>query len=285
MIGVTGATGQLGRWVLTFLLQRCPTHEIVAAVRSPEKAAEWAAQGVIVREADYDRPETLEQAFKGLDKVLLISSSAVGRRIEQHRHVLEAAKNAGVSLIVYTSLLHADTSPLQPIAEEHQQTEAMIKGSGLDYVILRNGWYTENYEMRVRSAVVTGELVGACGKGRISSAARRDYAEAAAIVLTTEGHEGKTYELAGDEGWTMEELAQVLSRHLGKEIPYRNLPPDEYAAFLAQSGLPEPVAKMLASWETAIANDCLFEDSGQLRTLIGRPTTPLAVTVAEWLNK
>ncbi|MFN4179872.1 MAG: SDR family oxidoreductase, partial [Armatimonadota bacterium] len=229
MICVTAATGKLGREVVKFLLNKVTPNELVLAVRNPEKAQDFTQRGVVVREADYDRPETLEKAFKGVRKLLLISSPSVGRRVEQHRNVVEAAKQAGVETIVYTSVLHADRSRLGVIAEEHRQTEATIKSSGLDYTFLRNGWYVENYEPTVKNAVVQGFIIGSAGEGKISAAPRLDYAEAAAVVLTTEGHSGKVYELAGDEACAMKGLADEISRLTGKEISDRNGNADEYA--------------------------------------------------------
>ncbi|GIX07898.1 MAG: NAD(P)-dependent oxidoreductase [Candidatus Poribacteria bacterium] len=284
MIGVTGSTGNLGRLVVAALLRRgVPANRVVALARDLKKAAGLAAQGVIVRQADYTQPETLERALVGVERLLLISANEIGKRVEQHRNVIQAARRVGVGGLVYTSLLHADRSELS-LADEHRQTEVLIQESGLGFTLLRNGWYTENYESNVRAALAHGVLVGSAGEGRISSAARADYAEAAAAVLTTEGHTGKTYELAGDESWTMSDLARTLSRLTGREIPYRNLSPEEYAAVLAQSGLPEPVAQMIAEWDRAIARGALFDESRQLSHLIGRPTTPMEQTVAQWVH-
>lgn len=284
MICVTAATGQLGRKVVEFLLDKVTLSELVLAVRSPEKAQEFAQRGLVVREADYDRPETLREAFEGVRKLLFISSPSVGRRVEQHRNVIEAAKHSGVETIVYTSVLHADRSRLGIIAEEHRQTEAMIKESGLGYTILRNGWYVENYSSLVKTAVSQGFIVGCAGKGKISAAPRLDYAEAAAVVLTTEGHLGKTYELAGDEAFTMEELAAEISRQTGKEISYKNVKPEEYVQWLVSTGVPETFARFLASLEEAIAEGDLFDDSHQLSQLLGRPTTSWRVVIAEILH-
>lgn len=284
MICVTAATGKLGREVVKFLLNKVTPNELVLAVRNSEKAQEFAQRGVVVREADYDHPETLEKAFKGVRKLLLISSPSVGRRVEQHRNVIEAAKQAGVETIIYTSVLHADRSRLGVIAEEHRQTEAIIKSSGLDYTFLRNGWYVENYEPTVKNAIVQGFIIGSAGEGKISAAPRSDYAEAAAVVLTTEGHSGKVYELAGDEAFTMKELAEEISRLTGKEISYRNVNADEYARWLMSTGLPENVARFLASMEEAIAQGDLFDDSQQLGQLIGRPTTSWRLVIVEILR-
>jgi NAD(P)H dehydrogenase (quinone) len=281
-IGITGATGQLGRRVIEALKARMPPADVVALVRSPPKAA---GLGVQVREADYDRPGTLDSALPGIDTLLLISASEVGRRAAQHRTVIQAAGNAGVKRLVYTSLLHADTSPLGSLADEHRATEAALKASGLPCTILRNGWYTENYTARVAGALASGTLVGSADGGKISSATRADYADAAVAVLADDRHVGTTYELAGDEAYTLSELAAEVSRQTGRSIPYRNLPESEFAAVLAGLGLPQSLAGAIAAWDVGAAQGALFDDSRQLSALIGRPTTPLAAAVAAALSE
>lgn len=279
-IAITGATGQLGRHVIAQLLAKVPAQQIVALVRTPAKAADL---GVPARAADYARPDTLPAALAGVDQLLLISSSEVGQRTAQHRNVIDAAKAAGVKHLVYTSLLHADTSPLS-LAQEHRETEALIKASGLPYTVLRNGWYTENYLGSAKQAVEAGALIGSAGDGQISSATRADFAAAAVTVLTTPGHEGRTYELAGDESYTLSQLAEALSQHSGKPVPYRNLPVADYAAALASFGLPGWLAEAIAGWDADAANGALFDDQKGLSQLIGRPTTPLRVAVADALR-
>lgn len=279
-IAITGATGQLGRLVVPLLRRRLPDEPLVALVRVPAKAADL---GIEAREADYDRPDTLAAALRGVDTLLFISSSEVGRRVAQHRAVVEAAKAAGVRRIVYTSLLHADRSIVPGLAEEHRATEGALRESGIAATVLRNGWYTENYTAAVPGALASGALVGGAGAGRIASAARRDYAEAAVTVLAESGHEGKTYELAGDDAYTLAELAAELSRRSGRSIPYRDLPQAEYAAVLAGVGLPPALAQAYAGFDAAAARDALFDDARMLSRLIGRPTTPLAQSVAEAL--
>jgi NAD(P)H dehydrogenase (quinone) len=278
MIVVTGASGQLGRLVIENLLQKLPAGQIAAAVRNPAKVADLAARGVQVRVADYTQPVTLEAAFRGADKLLLISSSEVGQREKQHRNAIDAAKRAGVGEVAYTSILHADTSPLG-LAAEHLATEAALKASGLPHVLLRNGWYTENYLASVPPALQYGVLMGSAGEGRIASAARADYAAAAAAVLTGSNQAGKIYELAGDSAYTLTELAAEIARASGKAVAYRNLPEAEFKAALLGAGLPEPIAALLADSDVGASKGGLFDDGHQLSKLIGRPTTPLAVMV------
>ena len=278
-IGVTGATGQLGRLVVEKLKQKVAADSIVALVRNPAKAADL---GVEARAFDYTQPEILVASLKGIDKLLLISGNEIGQRLPQHKAVVEAAKQAGVKQITYTSILHADSSPLG-LAGEHLGTEVAIKESGLTYTILRNGWYTENYTGSAKGAVGAGAFIGNAGDGKIASAARVDYAEAAAVVLAGEGHENKTYELAGDEAYTLTELAEEISRQTGKDIPYNNLTEAEYAGILKSFGLPDGLAEMLADSDTGASKGGLFDDSHVLSALIGRPTTPLAEVLADAL--
>ncbi|WP_174280170.1 SDR family oxidoreductase [Sphingomonas bacterium] len=275
-IAVTGASGQLGRLALAALQSRIPADRIVALARDPAKLAD---AGVAARAFDYDRPEALAPALAGVETLVLISSTEVDRRIAQHRAVIAAARDADVSRILYTSLLHADTSPLS-LAESHLAAEADLRASGLGFTVLRNGWYNENYLPSIPAALDRGAFVGGSGDGRISAAARADYAEAIAAVATGDGHDGRTYELAGDDAFTLTELAAELSRATGRDIPYRNLPEPDYAAALAANGLPEGFARMIASWEGGIAGGALFDDGRQLSGLIGRPTTPMAATIA-----
>ncbi len=276
IIAVTGATGQLGRLVIEQLKTRAPAESLVALVRDPAKAADL---GVEVRAADYDEPATLAAALAGVDVLLLISSDAIGQRVAQHRNVIEAAKATGVKRIAYTSILRADDTPIG-LGVEHRATEAMIRESGLAYTLLRNGWYLENYAGAIVGALHAGAFVGSADQGRISAAARADYADAAAIVLTSDGHEGQTYELAGDEAFTMAELAAETSRQTGRDLPYNNLPEDAYAEVLKSIGLPPPVAAMLAQSDVGAAQGALFNADRRLSRLIGRPTTPWAAFVA-----
>jgi len=278
MIVVTGASGQLGRLVIEALLKKLPAGEIVAAVRNPEKVVDLAARGVQVRQADYDQPASLVAAFKGADKLLLISASEVGRRVPQHRAVIDAAKAAGVGLLAYTSLLHADTSPL-PLAAEHKETESLIRASGLPAVILRNGWYTENYTAGIPTALQYGVVLGSAKQGRIASAARADFAEAAAAVLTQENQAGRIYELAGDESYTLGELAAEIAGQSGKFVAYQDLPESEFKTALLGAGLPDFLATLLAESDVGASKGGLFDDSRQLSALIDRPTTPLAELV------
>ena len=276
-IGVTGATGKLGRIVIEKLKERVSSESIVALVRTPEKAS---SLGVEARTFDYSKPEALADSLKGIDSLLLISSNEIGQRIQQHANVIEAAKQAGVKRIVYTSLLHADRSTLN-LAEEHLATESTLKASGIPYTILRNSWYTENYTGSIPGAIGAGALIGSAGDGKIASAARVDYAEAAAVVLTSEGHVNKVYELAGDDAYTLTDLAAEVSRQVGKNIPYNNLPEAEYVNILKKMNLPEALALSIVSWDVGASKNDMFDDAHQLSKLIGRPTTPLAKVVAD----
>ncbi|MBW4332354.1 SDR family oxidoreductase [Stakelama sp. CBK3Z-3] len=278
MYAITGATGQLGRLVVEKLLETVPADQIVAAVRDPAKARDLSERGIVVREADYDRPETLEQAFAGVEKVLLISSSEVTGRFPQHKAVIEAAKKAGVRSIAYTSMLRADETNTK-LGVEHAQTEQAIKDSGLEWTMLRNGWYTENHLLSLQPALEQGAFIGAAGEGRFSSAARADYAAAAAAVLTGDDHAQKVYELAADASFTLAELASEVSRQSGSEVAYNNLSETQYAEILAQFGLPPLMAEYLADADARASEGALHHDGNDLSRLIGRPTTPLADVV------
>lgn len=280
---VTGATGHLGRLAIESLLKRgVPAEQIVAAGRKVDKVDDLAARGVQIRSIDFDRPETLGPVFAGASKLLLISGSELGRRVPQHQYAVDAAKAAGIGLIAYTSAPHADTTPML-LAGEHRATEEIIRASGLPFVLLRNDWYLEVYTEQLANYLAEGEIVGSAGDGRVSAAARADYADAAAVVLTSEGHEGRVYELAGDAAFTQTELAAEVSRQTGKAIAYRDVPLAETKARLVGFGLSEEVATVIADIDRAVAAGELHVTTGDLSRLIGRPTTPLSQAIAEAL--
>ena len=284
MIAVTGATGQLGRLVIDALLKIVPPAEIVAAVRSPEKAADLTAKGVTVRLADYSRPETLGSALDGVDRLLLISANEVGKRFAQHKAVIDAAKAAGVGFIAYTSILRADRSPLA-LAKEHAATEEAIAASGIPHAFLRHGSYTENNTASIGAALAHGAVVGSSGDGRIAAAGRKDYAEAdARIVAEGTKHAGVAYDMAGDTAFTLAEYAAEVARQSGKPVVYTDLPESAYKDILVGVGLPEPLADALADASAHAADGALFDDGHTLSKLLGRPTTPLAETVAAALK-
>ena len=284
MIAITGATGQLGHYVIESLMKTVPASQIVAIVRNPAKAQALSAQGITVRQADYGDEAALTSALQGVEKLLLISSSEVGQRAPQHRNVINAAKAAGVKFIAYTSLLHADTSPLG-LADEHIETEKMLADSGIVYTLLRNGWYSENYlDLSAPAALEHGVFIGAAGDGKIASATRADYAAAAARVISEAGHEGKVYELAGDSAWTLTQLAAELTKQSGKQVTYQNLSEADFAAALKSVGLPDGLADMLADSDVGASKGGLFDDSKTLSKLIGRPTTTLAESVSHLFN-
>ncbi|WP_026910862.1 SDR family oxidoreductase [Patulibacter minatonensis] len=279
-IAVTAATGQLGRLVVAALLDRgVEPGSIVAAVRTPEKAADLAALGVDVREADYTRPDTLVAALQGVDRVLVISSDQIGDRAASQANVVAAAEQAGVALLAYTSILNADSTAML-LAADHRATEARLRESDLPVVLLRNGWYTENYTGQLATTLEHG-LVGASGDGRVQVAPRKDFAEAAAIVLTGDGHEGRTYELAGDDELSMPELATLFADATGREVAYQDVPVPVLAEILAGAGLPAPLNEILADSSAGVGRGELQNGSGDLARLLGRPTTPAVDTVRE----
>ena len=279
---VTGATGKLGRLVLDELLQKADAGDIVALARDPAALGDYAAKGVQVRRADYDDAESLNAALQGVDRVLLISGNAVGQRERQHGAVIAAAKEAGVSYLAYTSILKGDRSRLA-LAPEHVATEKLLADSGLNYDVLRNGWYSENYTMGLAPSLESGKIFGAVGEGRLSTATRADFAAGAAAALLN-GKGGDVYELAGDEAWTMQEFAEEVSRQSGKQVEYVNQSEGDYAKVLEGAGLPQPVAAMLASTSALSGEGELYDDSKSLSRLSGRPTTPIRETIAAALK-
>ncbi|MFB8758698.1 SDR family oxidoreductase [Streptomyces nigra] len=281
-IVVTGATGHLGRHVVEQLLEKVPADQVTAVARTPDKAADLAERGVRIAVADYNTPETFDGLFAAGDKVLLISGSEVGNdRVGQHRTVIEAAKAAGVALLAYTSAPGTLTAAL---ADDHRATEEVLLASGLPYVLLRNGWYHENYTENLAPVLAHNAVTHAAGDGRISSASRADYAAAAVAVLTGEGHENRTYELGGDVAWSMGEYAAELSRQTGREIAENPVSAEALTGILTGAGVPAPFAAVLAGVDTSIAKGELVVDSGDLSRLAGRPTTPLADAIAAALK-
>ncbi|MFG3129046.1 SDR family oxidoreductase [Streptomyces tendae] len=281
-IVVTGATGHLGRHVVRQLLEKVPADQVTAVVRDRDKAADLAARGVRLAVADYNAPETFDDLFAAGDRVLLISGNEFDKgRVRQHTIVIDAAKKAGVALLAYTS---APSSLKAALADDHRATEEVLVGSGVPYVLLRNGWYHENYTEQLAPVLEHGAVVQAAGEGRISSASRADYAAAAVAVLTGEGHENTAYELGGDEAWGFAEYAAELSRQTGREIAYNPVSVEDYTAILTGAGVPGPLADVFAGVDAAIAKGELVVSTGDLSRLAGRPTTPLAEAVATALK-
>ncbi|MFK0096931.1 MULTISPECIES: SDR family oxidoreductase [unclassified Streptomyces] len=278
-IVVTGATGALGRLVVEHLLTAVPASEVAAVVRDKEKAAGLAARGVELRIADYDRPETLKDAFHAGDRVLLISGNQVGSRVAQHTAVIEAAKAAGVAQLAYTGILGGPEADFT-LADEHRATEQLILDSGLPYTFLRNGWYTENQTENLAPVLAHGAVVGSAGEGKIAYATRDDYAAAAAAVLTGEGHLNRAYELSGDTALSYADYAAVVAKATGKEIVHNDVPAAVHQEILTGAGLPEGFAAILVDVDQAVRRGRLAGTSGDLARLIGRPTTPVSDTVA-----
>lgn len=274
-IGITGATGQLGKLIVEQLKKKVGEDSIVALIRDPEKAKDL---GIEARHFDYDKPESLTEQLQGIDRLLFISANQIGQRARQHKNVIDAAKNAGVRWIVYTSLLHADFTTIS-LAGEHFETEKLLKNSGIEHTILRNGWYTENYTGSIQGALAGGAFIGSAGSGKISSAARSDYAEAAATVVSDENYKGKVFELAGDHAYTLSDLAAETSKQTGKSILYKNFTEAEYARILESFDIPKGFAEAIAGWDVSASKGDLFDNAQQLSKLIRRPTTLMAETV------
>jgi NAD(P)H dehydrogenase (quinone) len=282
-IVVTGASGHLGTLVMDELLAKVPADQVVATVRNIGKAAPLAARDVEVRIADYDAPDTLTNAFRPGDVVLFISGNEVGRRLAQHTAVIDAAKAAGVARLAYTSVLGGPAADFS-LAADHKATEQAILDSGLTYTFLRHGWYTDVYTDQIPVQLEHG-VVGSAGEGRIGSASRADFAAADAAVLVGEGHENKAYELSGDTAWTLADYADELSRQTGTDITYTNVPVDVLEGILIDAGLPEAMAHIIADVDASgIARGLLTGGTGDLRRLIGRPTTTLADTITSALK-
>ncbi|NKQ26917.1 SDR family oxidoreductase [Streptomyces galbus] len=284
-IVVTGATGQLGRLTVEALLRRgTPAADIIATGRDIAGIKDLADRGITVRRADFADTDGLAEAFAGADRLLLISASVpVGERVANHRRVIDAAASAGVSLVAYTSTTHADTATTV-IGATHRETEEYLRGSGIPSVLLRNGWYLENYTSQLPQILQNGAVAGAAGEGRISAASRADYAEAAAVVLTAEGHTGAVYELGGDESFPLAELAAAISAAAGKQVTYADLPVADFARVLAAAGLPAELAEVLADADRGMNRGEMYTDSGALRRLIGRPPVTLAEALSAALR-
>jgi NAD(P)H dehydrogenase (quinone) len=284
MYAVTGSTGHLGQLVLESLSKRVPASQIVALARDPAKASELNKSANSVRAFDYDKPDTLKFALEGVTKLVLISSNAMGKRIDQHKAVIEAAKVAGVELIAYTGILHGEKSPIN-LGKEHHETERHLRQSGLRYVFLRNGWYIENYALFLKPALANGVFPASAGNGRISAAGRADYAEAAALsLIRDDGSAQRVYELAGDNHFTLGEFVAEASRQANKPIRYENLPEPDFAALLTKFGLPPRLAADLAQSSAVTAQDALFDDSRILSKLIGHPTASYSEVIAHALK-
>lgn len=281
---ITGSTGALGTLVIKHLLAlNVPAGSITAICRSPEKAAALAAGGLVIKTADYADPAALESALMGADRLMLISGNETGKRIRQHKNVINAAFRMGVKLLVYTSITRADSSS-NILAEEHKATEYAIKSSGIPYIILRNNWYVGNFREQIMRAKFTGVIQAAAGDGCVASAPRNDYAEAAARVLVEFGHEGRIYELAG-EPWNFHKLAEVLSDILGHAVAYKPVSAEEQMNYLLKAGLPEQTADFLVKLDTGIRDGTLDIKSDDLENLLGRKPERLEDSIVKMLAR
>jgi NAD(P)H dehydrogenase (quinone) len=282
---VTGATGNLGSKIVQSLLQKAPQAKVIAGARKQEKAAALVGKGAEFRALDYDQPDTIEAALKGVTRVVLVSGTDVGRRVPQHKAVIDAAKRAGVKLLGYTSILRATESPLL-LAQEHRGTEEVLAASGLPHILLRHGWYTENSTATAPLSVKFGVVQSCAADGRYSTATRQDYAEGDAALILRDGHSpGQRYELAGSTSWSKGEYAALLSRLSGKPVTYQAMSQPDFAASLVAAGLPEIVAKIISDSDAGAANGWLQDDSRTLEKVLGRPTQTLEKIVEQTLKE
>ena len=281
---ITGATGHLGRLVVEQLLaDGVPAGDIIATGRATDKIKDLADRGVQVRAVEFGDAAAVRAAVAGADRVLLVSAMDPGGRVEQHRNVIDAAREAGTGLVAYTSIVNAETTKIR-LAADHQATEQLLRDSGVPYVLLRNSWYHENYTDRLPAFLAQGAIPGSAGEGRISAAARADYAAAAARVLTTDGHDGQAYELGSDEPFTLAQLAAEVSAQSGREVRYLDLPEEHYAKALKEHGVPGLMADMVAETDAAAAHGTLYTASGDLTALTGRPAATLSAAVGAALR-
>jgi NAD(P)H dehydrogenase (quinone) len=281
---ITGATGHLGRLVVEQLLTAgVPAGDIIATGRATEKIKDLADRGVQVRTVDFADPAAVRAAVAEADRVLLVSGMDLGARVAQHRNVIGAARDAGTDLVAYTSIVNAEAATIT-LAADHRATEQLLRGSGVPYALLRNGWYYENYTGQLPAFLAQGVIPGSAGDGRISAAARADYAAAAVRVLTTDGHAGQAYELGGDQPFTMAQLAAEVSQQSGRPVRYVNLPAAEYAKALKEHGVPAAMADIIAETDIAVAGGALYTATGDLAALTGQPAATLSAAVGAALH-
>lgn len=280
---VTGATGKLGSLVIKNLLELTSADKLAVSVRDINKASDLKEKGIDVRYGDFDKAETLQEAFKGVDKLLIISTDGDNEtRIRQHKTAVDAAKYCDVKFIAYTSVGNAENSKL-PLAIVHKETEKYIKETGISYAFLRNNWYLENEISSFKEAVTTNIWTNSIDDAKVSWALRKDYAEAIAKVLTTDGHENTVYELSR-KPVSVKELVGEISKVTGKEITVNNIDKTQYSEMLKSNGLPEPVVEFIVSLQTSITNGSLNVESEDFEKLLGHPVTSIEDSVKEIIN-
>jgi NAD(P)H dehydrogenase (quinone) len=280
---VTGATGKLGSKVVESLLKSIPARELAVSVRNPEKAEGLRSRGVEVRHGDFDHPETLENAFKGIDRLLIISADGDNEtRIRQHTNAVQAAERAGVKFIAYTSLANA-TESKNLMAPPHVATEAAIIKTGIPYSFLRNNWYLENEIGSIQGVMAGAPWVTSAGEGKVGWALQQDYADAAAAVLVGSGHENTVYELSGPL-LTQEELAAALGNVLGKEVPVQQVSDEKYAEIMKGLGLPDFVIPIVVGIQESIRNGSLEVESNDFKKILGRPIAPINESLTQLVN-
>jgi NAD(P)H dehydrogenase (quinone) len=280
---VTGATGKLGTKIVETLLKTVPASQIAVSVRNPEKAEGLRARGVEVRQGDFDRPETLDSAFAGIDRLLLISADGDNEtRVRQHTDAVAVAERAGVKFIAYTSVANASESTIF-LAPPHVAAEEAILKTGIPYSFLRNNWYLENEISSIQGVLAGAPWVTSAGSGKVGWALQQEYAEAAAAVLAGNGHENTVYELSG-KLMTQEELVAALGTVLGKEVPVQQIDDAAYADIMKGAGVPEFVIPFLVEIQKGIREGALEIESNDFEKLLGRPVTPIREALTQIVN-
>jgi NAD(P)H dehydrogenase (quinone) len=271
MIAITGASGGLGRRVAELVLEQADPTQVLLLTRTPDRLKDLARRGARVEKASFKNPTGLKQVLVGVERLLLISTDAIGGRVDHHRQAIAAARHAGVWHVAYTSVAQPSSDNPSLIAGEHAQTEQALRESGMDWTFLRNNLYAEGLIPAVQQAAESGLWVTNAGEGRTAYVSREDCARAAAAVLLTDGHEREVYDITGPEALTQAEIAAIAAEHAGVPIEVILQDDAEYAVDLEAAGMPAPVVELIVSFGEAVRRGFLSKVSTDVQALTGQP--------------